>query len=68
MVAKCAGLQFVKPLVDGWQECLGEYGQRPTELVCGLTSGCDVDGCWHRCGDESQPPTTGVEGGLEEAC
>jgi len=45
---------------------LWEYGQRPAELVSELARGCGVDGYGYRCGDESQPPPTRVEGGLWE--
>ena len=38
-IANCAGLKIVEPLVGGWKERLGEYRQRPTELVCGLARG-----------------------------
>ena len=68
LIANGAGLKIVMPPADGWQECLGEHGQRPTELVRGLARRCRVDGCRHRCGDESQPPPTRVGGGLEEVC
>jgi len=68
LIANCAALKIVKPFVDGWQGRLGEYRRRPTELVRGLARRCGVNGCGHRCGDESQPPPTRVGGGLEEVC
>ena len=67
-ISNCAGLKIVEPIVGGWKDRLGEYRQRPTELVCGLARGWGVDECRHKCVDESQPPPTRVGGGLEEVC
>jgi len=51
-IANCAGLKIVEPLVGGWKERLGEYRQRPTELVCGLARGWGVVECRHRYVDD----------------